>query len=94
MAKTYGKTPSGRVITEEFVEQAVAEAEAGYDLSKATVRPGPGRRPTLGDEAAQVESVRLGPELARETKARASTEGITKAELIRKALREYLARPA
>ena len=94
MARSYGKTPSGREITEEFVEEAAAEAEAGYDLSRVRLRPGPGRRPVLGDEAAQVESVRLGPDLAQAARDRATSEGITKAELIRKALREYLQRSA
>jgi len=72
----------------------VAEAEAGYDFSKAYVRPGPGRRPTLGEQAAPVESVRLGAQLGHALAERASAEGTTKAEVIRRALRAYLRRPA
>ena len=34
MPKTYGKTPSGREIDDEFIDRAVAEAEKGYDLDK------------------------------------------------------------
>jgi len=42
MAKSYGKTPSGRALTDEVLDEMVAEAEAGYDLSKARSGPGPG----------------------------------------------------
>jgi len=94
MAKSAGKTPGGRELTEEVLDELVAEAEAGYDLSKATLRPGPGRRPTLGAEAAPVESVRLGSELGRALAQRAAEEGTSKAEVIRRALRAYLKRSA
>jgi hypothetical protein len=94
MAKSHGRTPSGRELTDEVLDEMVAEAEAGYDLSKAKLRPGPGRRPTLGDEAAPVESVRLGAELGQALAERAATEGTSKAEVIRRALRAYLKRSA
>ncbi|NNN21980.1 MAG: ribbon-helix-helix protein, CopG family [Acidimicrobiales bacterium] len=90
MVKKFGATPSGCEITEEFIENAVAEAENGYDLTKIKLRPGPGRHPLLESEAAPVESVRLGVDLTKKAAERARIEGITKAELIRKALREYL----
>jgi hypothetical protein len=90
MVKKYGTTPSGREITEEFIADAVAEAEKGYDLTKVKLRAGPGRHPLLESKAAPVESVRLGVDLTRKATERARIEGITKAELIRKALREYL----
>lgn len=92
--KNYGKTPSGRELTDEVLDEMVVEAEAGYDLSKAKIRPGPGRRPTLGDVAAPVESVRLGTELGRALAERATKEGTTKAEVIRRALRAYFKRSA
>lgn len=94
MAKSYGKSPSGRELTDDVLDELVAEAEAGYDLSKAKLRPGPGRRPTLGEQAAPVESVRLGTELGRALAEEAEREGTTKAEVIRRALRSYLKRPA
>jgi hypothetical protein len=94
MAKSYGRTRSGRDLTDEVLDELVAEAEAGYDLSKAKLRPGPGRRPTLGAEAAPVESVRLGSELGRALAERAAEEGTSKAEVIRRALRAYLKRSA
>ena len=94
MPRTHGKTPSGREITEEFIDHAVAEAETGYDLDKVKVRPGPGRRPEIEREAAPVQSVRLGAELTRAASERAARAGITKAELIRRAVRDYLHRTA
>jgi len=94
MAKSSGKTASGRDLTDSVLDEIVAEAESGYDLSKAKLRPGPGRRPTLGEEAAPVESVRLGSQLGHALAERATTDGTTKAEVIRRALREYLRRPA
>jgi hypothetical protein len=94
MTKAYGTTPSGREITDEFIDQAVVEAEKGYDLDHVKLRPGPGRRPEIERQAAPVASVRLGVELTRAATERASIEGISKAELIRKAIREYLRRSA
>lgn len=94
MPKTHGKTPSGRGITDEFLEHAVTEAEEGYDLNEVKVRPGPGRRPQIERKAAPVQSVRLGAELTRAATERATKVGITKAELIRRAVRDYLRRTA
>ena len=65
MPKSHGKTSSGRDLTDEVLDELVVEAEAGYDLSNAKLRPGPGRRPMLGEAAAPVESVRLGSELGQ-----------------------------
>jgi hypothetical protein len=94
MADNAGTTPSGRSLTEEVLDQLVAEAVVGYDLSTAKLRPGPGRRPSLGEDAAPVESVRLGTELDNQLAARASAEGTTKSEVIRRALRAYLKKSA
>ncbi|HZM53991.1 MAG TPA: CopG family transcriptional regulator [Acidimicrobiales bacterium] len=94
MPETYGKTPSGSEITQEFLEHAVTEAEDGYDLDEMKVRPGPGRRPEIESEAAPVQSVRLGVELTRAATERATKAGITRAELIRRAVRDYLSRTA
>jgi len=58
--KTYGRTVKGELITDEFIEQAVERAEAGYDVEEilkrdaeakaaapqgARGRSGPPRRP-------------------------------------------------
>ena len=45
----------------------------------------------MGSAAASVESVRLDPELSTALHERAEQEGRTKSELIRDALRRYLA---
>lgn len=45
--KTYGKTKSGVEITDELIEQYVAEAEQGYDLDK--LRPRTGRSDDRSD---------------------------------------------
>lgn len=94
MAESHGRTPGGRDLTDEVLDDMVGEAEAGYDLSKLKLRAGPGRRPTLGAEAAPVESVRLGSELGQALAERAAEEGTSKAEVIRRALRAYLKRSA
>lgn len=86
--KTYGKTASGKTITEELVAQIAAEAEAGYDVDDiARRRPG---RPTLGAAPARVESVRLEPELLEALSERAQRDHETNSSVIRKALRKYL----
>jgi hypothetical protein len=59
--KTYGRTIKGELITEEFIEEAVKRAEAGYDVEElltwrdvtpksssdpsVPVRNAPGQRP-------------------------------------------------
>ena len=47
--KVYGKTKSGIEITDELIEQYVAEAEEGLDLSKLRPRG----RPRMGTAAAK-----------------------------------------
>lgn len=44
MAKSSGKSPSARELTDDVLDELVAEAEAGCDLSTAKLRPGPGRQ--------------------------------------------------
>ena len=85
--KSYGRTPSGVEITEEYIAQAVAEAEAGYDISTLRRRPG---RPSMGDGPAAVLPVRLDPELRRALDARAEAEDTTVSAVVRDALRECL----
>jgi hypothetical protein len=90
-SKDYGTTPDGVPITEQFIAEAVAEAEAGFDLDQFKWRrPG---RPPIGSAAAQVESVRLDPELREALADRAQRENATTSSLIRAALRQYLGLP-
>jgi hypothetical protein len=86
--KSYGRTASGKPITDELVEQLADKAEAGYDVDETLRRRG--GRPPIGSGAASVESVRLDPELHRALAQRAERDHETTSSVIRKALRKYL----
>ena len=88
--RNYGRTKSGKVITDAEIERYAAEAEAGYDVDEMIRRRGKRGRPTLGSGPASVESVRLDPELRDALASRAEAEGTSTSEVIRQALREYL----
>jgi len=87
--KTYGKTRSGKPITDELVAELAEKAEAGYDVEEILRRRRPGR-PPLGSAPASVESVRLDPELRDALTERADRDHETTSSVIRKALRKYL----
>lgn len=88
--RSYGQTKSGTPITEQMIEKLADEAERGYEPDQLRGhRRGPGR-PPLGEAAKSVESVRLEPALRAEAAQRASDEGVSISEVIRRALREYL----
>lgn len=87
--KTYGKTASGKPITDDLIDKLAKKVEAGYDVEE-TLRRRPGR-PTIGSGPAQVESVRLEPELRDALENRAKRDHEATSAVIRKALREYLA---
>lgn len=86
--KEYGKTKSGRAITDELVAELADKAEAGYDVDEMLRRRG--GRPPMGSSAASVESVRLDPELSEALRRQAQKEGRTNSDVIREALRKYL----
>ena len=89
MAKrSYGKTASGKAITDELVNELAEKAEAGYDVDETLRRRG--GRPPIGSAAASVESVRLDPELRQALDRRAERDHETTSSVIRKALRKYL----
>ena len=89
MAKeAYGKTASGKPITDDLVDTLAKRAEAGYDVGE--VLGCRGGRPPIGSAAASVESVRLDPELREALAQRASRDDETTSSVIRKALRKYL----
>lgn len=89
MAKrSYGRTRSGKLITDELVEEAAKRAEEGFDVEEILRRRG--GRPPMGSAAASVESVRLDPELSDALRGRAAKEGRTNSDVIREALRRYL----
>lgn len=86
--KTYGKTASGKPITDDLIDKLAKKAEAGYDVEE-TLRRRPGR-PSMGSAPASVESVRLDPELREALASRARRDHEATSSVIRKALREYL----
>lgn len=88
--RTYGHTEHGEPITDKVIEDLAEEAERGYGPGQLTGRRrGPGR-PPLGEAAKLVESVRLEPALRAAAAQRATAEGVTVSEVIRRALQEYL----
>ena len=90
MPKDHGKMKDGTPVDDEMVEKLADEAEAGYDLDEIRRRRA-GGRPPMGSGPASVESVRLDPELKKELLLRASKDGVSVSEVIREALRSYVA---
>ncbi len=88
--KTYGKTRSGKTITDDLVNELAERAEQGYDVDETLRRRG--GRPPMGRAAATVESVRLEPELGEALRRQAEKEGRTNSDVLRDALRSYLKR--
>lgn len=86
--KTYGKTRSGKPITDDLVAELAEKAEAGFDPDEIVRRRG--GRPPMGRAAATVESVRLDPELRKALAERARRDHETTSSVIREALRRYL----
>ncbi len=86
--RTYGRTASGVLITDELIEKLAAKAEAGFDVDE-TLRRRRGR-PPIGSGPATVESVRLDPELRKSLAQRAQRDGEATSSVIRKALHRYL----
>jgi CRISPR-associated endonuclease/helicase Cas3 len=86
--KTLGRTASGKPITDDLIEDLAKKARTGYDVDEM-LRRRPGR-PTIGSAPAQVESVRLDPELREALDLRAKRDHETTSSVIRKALRQYL----
>ena len=88
--RVYGYTKSGEPITDKTIEVFVEEVEQGYAPGQLDgARRGRGR-PPLGDAAKVVGSLRLDPALRKEAEIRASAEGVSISELVRRALQQYL----
>ena len=77
----------GTPITDELIEEYVAEAERGYDLDKLEIVHG---RPLTGSAPAKSFPVRLDPELRAALDERANHDGRPASEIVREALRKYL----
>lgn len=79
----------GVPISNDYLDQVIREAEAGYDLSKAR-RVG---RPSLSGEGQQSPKVtfRVSEEVRAEAERVAEQQGKTVSQLAREALERYLA---
>jgi predicted HicB family RNase H-like nuclease len=80
---------SGETVTSELVEQLAAEAEAGYDLTRAKKRRV--GRPSLGRGPSPRVSFRVAPTTYRRARQKAAAEKKTVSELARTALEQYVA---
>ena len=79
-------TSGGVPLTEELLDELVAEAERGYDPT--TMRPV--GRPALGGGPSAVVQVRVDPALRGALAERAAGDATTPSEIVRRALRAYL----
>jgi hypothetical protein len=86
----HGHTASGKPLTDDDIQRFADEAERGYDIDTVIARRRKRGRPALGSAPANVESVRLDPELRDQLAKRAEADGTTTSEVIRRALRNYL----
>lgn len=85
------RTKAGVEITPEVAEMLAAEAERGYDLSKAKrIRVG---RPSLDSGTSPRLSFRVAPQLHSAAQRRAEEEGRSVSELAREALARYVGSP-
>lgn len=75
----------GHEITEERVDEWVAEAEAGYDVDDLRRRG----RPTRGGSTAHVVPVRFTDEEIAVLMQRAEREHLNRSEAIRRAVRDW-----
>jgi len=82
------RTKTGRVLTDADIEAFADEAERGYEVKDVARRPG---RPRIGSAPATVVPVRLHAELHAAVKAQAEAGDTSVSELVRDALRSYLA---
>lgn len=81
------ETINGVPVTEEMIQAWVEEAERGYDLEALRKR---GRKPK-GDGPARVVPVRLDDTLVGALDARAEEEHTSRSDVIRAAIRAYVA---
>jgi len=83
------KTRAGTVLTPEKIEELAAEAERGYDLSKARLVVG---RPSLGGSGTSPRvSFRIAPDVYEAASQRAKEDGMSMSELARRAIARYVA---
>jgi hypothetical protein len=87
--KTY-RTASGREMTDDDIDRLSDEVAATeYDVS--AIRQRRRGRPSIGEGPAEIVPVRLDPQLGAALDERVKREQSNRSEVIRRALREYLA---
>ena len=86
--KTY-RLKSGVVVTDLDIRRMADDvATRDFDLSKFTRLPG---RPLMGKAVAEVVPVRIEPSIVKSIDRRARKEGTTRSDIIRQAIKTYLA---
>ena len=86
--KTY-RLKSGVVVTDSDIRRIADDvATRDFDLSKFTRLPG---RPLMGKAVAEVVPVRIEPAIVKSIDRRARKEGTTRSDIIRQAIKIYLA---
>ena len=83
-------TAGGDSLTTRELEALAAEAEAGYDLTRATRRPV--GRPSLESGVSPRVTFRTSHTLYEAARKRAAREGRTVSQLAREAMERYVAR--
>ena len=79
----------GEILTDaDFERMADDVATRDFDLSKFTRLPG---RPLMGKAVAEVVPVRIEPAIVKSIDRRARKEGTTRSDIIRQAIKIYLA---
>ena len=81
------ETIDGVPVSDEMIQEWADEAERGYDVEVLKKR---GRRP-LGDGAARVVPVRMDDSLVAAVDQRAEEDGTSRSEIIRSAVRAFVA---
>ena len=81
------ETVNGVPVSEEKIQEWADEAERGYDVEKLRKR---GRKP-MGDGPARVVPVRVDDTLLSALDQRAEHEHLSRSEVIRAAIRAYVA---
>ena len=86
--KTY-RLKSGVVVTDSDIRRMADDvATRDFDFSKFTRLPG---RPLMGKAVAEVVPVRIEPSIVKSIDRRAKKEGTTRSDIIRQAIKSYLA---
>ena len=86
--KTY-RLKSGIVVDDSDIQRMADDvATRDFDLSKFTRLPG---RPLMGKAVAEVVPVRIEPSVVKSIDRRAKKEGMTRSDIIRQAITNYLA---